>query len=86
MKTGENLMPRYYFHVEDDRREIDQIGVELPDLQAARQEAVRAASEILRDGGGQALWSGKPWRMWVTEVPLPTKALFSLYFSAKEGT
>jgi len=79
-------MSRYYFHIEDDRTEIDHIGVELPDLEAARQEAVRAAGEILRDGSGKTLWSGKPWRMWVTQSPLPAeKTLFSLRFSAREG-
>jgi hypothetical protein len=53
-------MPRYYFHIEDDRIEIDQIGVELPDLKAAREEAVSAAGQILRNGAEKVLWSGKP--------------------------
>ena len=33
-------MPRYYFHIEDHRTYIDRVGVELPDLEAARDEAV----------------------------------------------
>ena len=79
-------MPRYYFHIEDSRTEIDQVGMELPDLQAAREEAVRAAGELLRNGAGKGLWSGKPWRMWVTQSPPPgAKTLFSLRFSATEG-
>src|SRR5262249_20958363 len=44
------VMPRYYFHIEDDRTHIDQIGVELPDIEAARDEAVGAAGQILRNG------------------------------------
>jgi len=36
-------MPRYYFHIEDDRTEVDQIGTELPDLEAPRAEAVGSA-------------------------------------------
>ena len=78
-------MPRYYFHVEDDRTQIDQTGVELPDLKAARDEAVGAAGEILRDGAAEGLWSGKPWRMWVTQSPFANeKPLFVLRFSATE--
>jgi hypothetical protein len=60
-------MPRYYFHIEDHRTYIDRVGVELPDLEAARDEAVGAAGQILRDGAAKNLWSGKPWRMWVTQ-------------------
>jgi hypothetical protein len=32
-------MARFYFHIEDHRTYVDQVGVELPDLQAARDEA-----------------------------------------------
>jgi Domain of unknown function (DUF6894) len=79
-------MPRYYFHVEDDRTSIDHVGVELSDLTAARHEAVRAAGDMLRDGSAKNLWSGKPWRMWVTQSLAPGgKTLFSLWFSATEG-
>jgi Domain of unknown function (DUF6894) len=79
-------MPRYYFHIEDDRLDIDRIGVELPDLQAARDEAVCAAGQILRNGAAKSLWKGKkPWRMWVTQSPFANeKPLFVLRFSAEE--
>ena len=76
-------MPRYYFHIEDHRTYVDQVGVELPDLQAARDEAIGAAGQILRDGAAKNLWGGKPWRMWVTESPFANeKPLFVLRFSA----
>ena len=78
-------MPRYYFHVEDAHTEIDEVGVELPNLEAARNEAVRTAGEILRDGAAKNLWGGKPWRMWVTQSPSPSETeLFSLWFSATQ--
>jgi ABC-type taurine transport system substrate-binding protein len=78
-------MPRYYFHIDDDRTHIDRIGVELADLEAARDEAVRAAGQILRDGAAKDLWSGKPWRMWITRSPFAKeKPLFVLRFSATE--
>jgi ABC-type taurine transport system substrate-binding protein len=78
-------MPRYYFHIEDHRTYVDQVGVELPDLHAARDEAVSAAGQILRDGAAKNLWGGKPWRMWVTQSPFANeKPLFVLRFSAAE--
>lgn len=43
-------MPRYFFHVRDEDRLIeDQDGSELPDLEAARTEAAAAAREILAE-------------------------------------
>jgi len=62
---------------------VDQTGLELPDLEAAREEAIRAAGEILRNGAAKSLWSGKPWRMWVTLSPFAAeKPLFVVRFSA----
>jgi ABC-type taurine transport system substrate-binding protein len=84
-KSRSTIMPRYYFHIDDDRTHIDRVGVELPDLEAARDEAVGAAGQILRDGAAKNLWSGKPWRMWVTQSPFANeKPLFVLRFSAAE--
>jgi hypothetical protein len=79
-------MPRYYFNIDDGHTTIDHEGSELSDLQAAREEAIETCSDTLRDGGGPYLWSGKPWRMWVTDQPGGAgKTLFTLYFSATEG-
>jgi len=36
-------MPRFYFHLRDDLDVPDDEGVDLPDLEAARAEAVRCA-------------------------------------------
>jgi hypothetical protein len=78
-------MPRYYFHIEDHRTYVDHVGTELPDLQAARDEAIGAAGQILRDGAAKDLWGGKPWRMWVTQTPFAKeKPLLVLRFSAEE--
>jgi hypothetical protein len=80
-------MPRYFFHVVDnDHRIIDDEGTELPDLHAARKEAVCASAEMLRDGGAATLWSGKPWNLWVTDhAGGAGKRLFTLQFSATNG-
>ena len=79
-------MPLFYFHVEDDRTVLDQQGTELPDIEAARREAITTAGEMLRNGSGAVIWSGKAWRMWVTSDPAGTsKPLFTLRFSASES-
>jgi len=48
-------MPRFFFDVHDDIDVIDDVGIELPDLDAARAEAARTladvASELLPDNG-----------------------------------
>ena len=79
-------MPLFYFHVEDDRTVLDQEGTELPDLEAARREAITTAGEMLRNGSAIVVWGGKPWRMWVTDAPGGGgKPLFTLRFSAPES-
>jgi 4-hydroxyphenylpyruvate dioxygenase-like putative hemolysin len=43
-------MPRYYFDVRDeDGASIDEVGIELPDMAAAIQEARRAVADMVRD-------------------------------------
>lgn len=40
-------MPRYYFHLHNGTTARDEEGRELPDLEAARQEAISAARELM---------------------------------------
>ncbi len=78
-------MARYYFHVQDGRTILDDEGVELPDLDAARKEAIRASGEALRDGIDAGIWAGESWRMWVTAAPGGNgHTFFTLRFSASE--
>jgi hypothetical protein len=44
-------MPRYYFHIRTHQGELirDEIGVLLPDVEAAREEAHRAAASFSAD-------------------------------------
>ena len=43
-------MPRYYFHIEHEGRTIlDREGIELADLDEAREEAVAAARQLISD-------------------------------------
>jgi hypothetical protein len=39
-------MPRFFFHVHDDRITLDEEGAELPTAEAAREHAIRAAREL----------------------------------------
>jgi len=42
-------MPRYYFHTCDGTQDIDRVGHDLPDDDAARREAVRYGGGLLCD-------------------------------------
>ena len=78
-------MTRYYFNVHDGQSVIDNEGVELPSLDAARKLAIEHSGEILKNGAGPAMWAGEPWRLWVTDAPGGCgKTLFTLCFTAIE--
>ncbi|MDB5693254.1 MAG: hypothetical protein JWO81_2317 [Alphaproteobacteria bacterium] len=40
-------MPRYFFHIHDDVVVMDDEGIELPDAEAARREAVAGIREMM---------------------------------------
>ena len=53
-------MPRYFFHTEDGRTVRDDVGSDLPDLDAARDEGLKLLAGILptepiEDGPSQGL-------------------------------
>ena len=60
-------MPRYHFHVHDGFTRMDAEGSELPNLQAARAEALKRAGAIIADAGARADF-GEEWRLEVTEA------------------
>ena len=79
-------MSRYYFHVKDGHVSLDDEGMELPTLGAARDFAIQHSGKILRDGASSALWSGTPWSMWVTDAPNGGgTTFFTLRFSGSAG-
>lgn len=80
-------MPRFYFHVEDGTSRPDEEGTELPDLDAAYNEAVVLSGSILQEIGAEAIKSSEPWRVRVTQQPdVKSRAVLVLSFSAsKEG-
>jgi hypothetical protein len=73
-------MPRFYFHVDDGHLIPDRDGFVLPDLQAARAEAIAAAGEMIRDLRGKL--SAPGWRMDVTDDA--GRPVLTLRFSAEE--
>ena len=81
-------MSRYYFNVKDGETILDDEGIELPGMEAVRDEAVATSLEILRGMHGFAdPWSREPWRLWVTDQPSGAgTTLLTLEFSAKAGT
>jgi hypothetical protein len=61
-------MARFYFNVDDGKEPaVDDLGVELPDLAAARKEAAMFAGEMLKDGPDE-FWNVQGWRMAVTDA------------------
>jgi hypothetical protein len=59
-------MPRYFFHVDDGRSSPDDEGLEMRNADEARNQAVIAAGEALRDIGGK-FWHHPEWLMVVTD-------------------
>ena len=59
-------MPRFFFHRADGVFDHDDEGTELPDLAAARIEAVRFAAEFMKDKP-QEVWKGHNFRIEVSD-------------------
>jgi uncharacterized protein DUF6894 len=59
-------MPRYFFHITHQHKQIDHEGEELPDKHAAWKEATVTAGQILQGIDGK-LAPGHDWRMDVTD-------------------
>lgn len=78
-------MPRHYFHFQSSSTNLDHDGVDLPDIDAARAEAVETIATILREDAVDTLCSGHSLRLWVTEGPGGTgKTLFALRVTPEE--
>ena len=60
-------MPRFFFHTVDGEREPDDEGVELPDLGAARLEAIRFGGAVLHDQP-ELLAHGRDFRVEVADA------------------
>jgi hypothetical protein len=75
-------MPRYFFHVEDGNSQPDRDGTELRDADEAREQAVTAAGEALKDTG-RSFWNSGEWVMHVVDETGET--VCRLRFSAESS-
>jgi hypothetical protein len=73
-------MPRYFFHIKDGSDFPDNDGTVLPDMAAARAQAVATAGAMLGEKG-DTFWSGTEWQM--TVVDEAGQVVCELRFSAK---
>ena len=64
-------MPRYFFHILNGKKLIDDVGVEMADIEALKVEAVKFAGTILMSEKPTDMWDGIPWEMKVTDRPSP---------------
>jgi hypothetical protein len=71
-------MPRFYFHIQDSSGIVDDLGMELSNVAAAKCEAVRYASRLICDEA-QAFWDAGEFQMTVSDEK--GLALFSLALS-----
>jgi hypothetical protein len=70
-------MALYFFHLEDHVLSVDQHGTELPDDEAARDQATTMVGAILREEP-RKFWDTGLWRLLVTDAD--RKVLFRLEF------
>jgi hypothetical protein len=78
-------MSRYFFHVQDGSPVLDNEGLELPNLDAAREEAIRSCGELVRELP-KALKKGDPFRLWVTDEPNGRgRTIFTVKVAAENG-
>jgi len=80
---GAQMKRKFYFNTENHHAELDPDGTELASVDQARRAAIELTSGMLMNGGGGALLSGKPLKVWVTDGPSGTgRVLFQLHVSA----
>jgi hypothetical protein len=79
-------MPRYFFHVHDGGGLVpDDLGLDLPDIDAARTAAIELNREILRSDVVGPFQDYPSWRIEVSDSPEPTSLpLFVLHFSVEQ--
>ncbi|HEX8366523.1 MAG TPA: hypothetical protein VF603_14675 [Allosphingosinicella sp.] len=71
-------MSRYFFHIDDDMRAQDDLGVELETLAEAKCYAVRFAGQLICDAAG-SFWDSDGWRLTASDETGLT--LFMLQFN-----
>jgi hypothetical protein len=62
-------MAMHYFHLSNGHTIMDQEGIDQPDLNSVRNEALRVLRKLLNVGPTDKLWTGDAWKVWVTDQP-----------------
>ena len=62
-------MTRFYFHIHNGISVFDDVGLELPDIEAARAVAIKLSGEILSDEPERPLWQDNNCWIEVTDSP-----------------
>jgi hypothetical protein len=75
-------VPRYFFHITDGEVIRDDVGTELPNMDAVRRYAMRVSSDVLRDDRNSDIWDGNEWRMVVSDEA--GREVFVLRFLAEQ--
>ena len=75
-------MPRYHFNIHDGVEIPDGVGVDLPNFNFARREAIRYAGALLEEAAHRESL-GEEWRLEVTDTE--GVVLFSLSFVVKDA-
>jgi hypothetical protein len=76
-------MALHYFHHSNGKLFLDDVGTELADLNSVRTEAVRTCRDLMWSETASSLWSGAPWKLWVTDMPNDSgKTVLTLEVSA----
>jgi hypothetical protein len=65
-----HALPFFYFHLFNSNNVPDDVGLDLPNLDAAKREALSFAGAILRDEKPIEIWQGQLWRLNVTDSPM----------------
>ena len=60
-------MPRFFFDIPGSGANVDTRGLDLPDNQAAREQAITCVRELLREGSASG-WDMRGWRLVVTDA------------------
>jgi hypothetical protein len=77
VSRGGPTTSRYFFHIHHADPELDEVGTELPDMDAARVAAVSLAHRLLLDDAEQ-FWNTMDWSLEVKDET--GRTVFSLRF------
>jgi len=75
-------MPLYFFDISGGELIVDDVGSELPNLAAARNEAIRYSAEVLSTAS-ERFWNCEMWTMLVQDER--RRLLFTLKFLAQNA-